>query len=193
MFEDVIPNSDRWFSLNNLLNEEWKDVKDFDGLYQISNYGRVKSLKRNTTFERILKYNIKTTGYCYVGLTKNCKTKHYRVHRLLAQTFLPNPNNLPQVNHKKEFEKWNNRVDNLEWCDSLYNCNYGTRKQRIGKKQYLKIDQYDLCGDFIKTWNSMTQVHEELGYNISHISDCCNNKRKSANGYMWKKYIEKEK
>ena len=187
MLCDIKPNSERWLNIENLPNEEWKDIKDFEGLYQVSNYGRIKSLKRTTTFDRILKYNIKPTGYCYVGLVKNKKTTYFRVHRLVAQSFLPNHENLPQVNHKKEFEKWNNRIDNLEWCDSAYNCNYGTRKQRIGKRQRIKVNQYDLRGNFIKTWDSMTEIFTELNYNISHISDCCNGKRKSANGYLWTK------
>lgn len=118
--------------MNNTELEIWKDIKDYEGLYQVSNMGRVKSLNyHNTKEERILKQNI-VRGYYQVCFSVNKKRKYYRVNRLVAQAFLPNPNNYPCVNHKDENPK-NNIVSNLEWCDVKYNINYGTRNKRIGK------------------------------------------------------------
>lgn len=130
--------------------EVWKDVKDYEGLYQVSNLGNVKSLERyahtsNTRYnkhrllrERILKPGKNKDGYSVVVLRKDCKGKSYYIHRLVAEAFLPNPHNLPEINHKDE-NKENNHVDNLEWCTHIYNGNYGTinirkRNQRLGFK-----------------------------------------------------------
>ena len=116
--------------------EIWKDIKGYKGFYMISSYGRIKSLKRidnNNHFirERILKQG-DNNGYKHVSLSKNGKTKIFKVHRLVAEAFIPNPNNLPQVNHKDENHS-NNCVSNLEYCDALYNDNYGTRNKRISE------------------------------------------------------------
>lgn len=116
-------------------NEEiWKDIIGYEGLYQVSSLGRVRSLDRydsNNHFlkGRILKLSANGKGYLKVALNSNGKAKTYSVHRLVLQSFIPNPDNLPQVNHKDE-NKTNNNVDNLEWCDNSYNLNYGTRKIR---------------------------------------------------------------
>ena len=107
--------------------EIWKDILGYEGLYQVSNYGRVRSLKYGK--EKILKQQINTDGYLHIDLYKNKKRKNYNVHRLVTIAFLENPNNYPQVNHKDE-NKQNNHIDNLEWCDYKYNCNYGTRKNK---------------------------------------------------------------
>ena len=120
------------------MEEIWKDIKGYEGLYQVSNLGRVKSLGRwvykeyrgkRWQGEKILKQIKNKFGYLRVYLYKNRKAKCYAIHRLVAQVFIPNPYNLPQVNHKDE-DKSNNRVDNLEWCTSFYNNEYGTRKKR---------------------------------------------------------------
>ena len=113
--------------------EEWKSIPGYEGLYEVSNLGRVRSVERCDRFNRkivskILKPNY-VSGYLRVGMYKNKTFKYYLIHRLVAQAFLPNPDNLPQVNHKDE-DKSNNRVDNLEWCDRSYNMNYGTVQQR---------------------------------------------------------------
>lgn len=182
------------------INEEeiWKDIKDFEGLYQISNYGRVKCLPKyiyslgypQLRKEKISKLQCNKYGYMQTTLYKNHKPKTFTIHRLVAETFLENPNNLPCVNHKDE-DKTNNYIENLEWCTHKYNDNYGTRGKRISEKHLLKgvkkaIIQYDLQGNFIKEWNSLTIACKELHYNINYISLCCNNKRKSYNGYKWK-------
>ena len=126
------------------MKEIWKDVPNYEGLYQVSNLGNVKSLdkyvnsgiKNNTSVKRkgqLLKQSLKKNGYLQVTLTHNNIRKYIGVHRLVAQTFIPNPNNLPVVNHKDE-NPLNNCVNNLEWCTQKYNCNYGTRNSKIYNK-----------------------------------------------------------
>lgn len=110
------------------MEEIWKDIKDYEGLYQVSNLGRVKSLSNiKSKREKLLKLTLRTNGYYMVILYKNTKRAAKNVHRLVAETFIPNPDNLPQVNHKDE-DKTNNCVGNLEWCDSKYNINYSMGK-----------------------------------------------------------------
>lgn len=110
--------------------EEWKEVPGYEGLYEVSNTGNVRSLIKN----KIIKGFINRCGYRLVGLTKNGIFKRFQVHRLVAQAFIPNPDNLPQINHKDENPS-NNMVDNLEWCDATYNINYGARTDRVKKTQ----------------------------------------------------------
>lgn len=162
--------------------EIWKDVKDYEGLYQVSNLGRVRSLKFEK--ERILKPGINGRGYFYVNLWKNGEYKQYRVHRLVAQAFLTNSNNLPEVNHRDE-DKTNNKVENLEWCDRKYNHNYGTINQRIAEKCSKQVLQYKKSGEFVKEWKSTMDVQRNLGYAQSSISACCLGKYKSAYGFIW--------
>lgn len=118
--------------------EKWKDIKGYEGLYQISNLGNVKSLKKkagkSTRSERLIKTHFDKDGYVYATLCKNNKTHLATIHRLIAEAFIPNPNNLPQINHKDE-DKTNNSIDNLEWCTCKYNINYGTRTERAFMKR----------------------------------------------------------
>ena len=114
------------------MKEVWKDIQDYEGFYQVSNLGRIKSLGNSKTRkEKILK-PIYHKQYYQITLSKNNIRIQYRVHRLVAEAFIPNPDNLPQVNHKDE-DKTNNYVDNLEWCDALYNNNYKDKGKRISK------------------------------------------------------------
>ena len=115
------------------MEEIWKDIPNYEGLYQISNLGRVKSFPRKGTHtkkERILKFAKSNKNYLIAMLTKHNKRKAKSVHRLVAEAFIPNPNNFPQVNHKDE-NRHNNCVDNLEWCTNHYNCNYGNRSVKL--------------------------------------------------------------
>lgn len=128
--------------------------------------------------------------YLKVSLSKNNNVNSYLIHRLVAEAFMPNPNNYSCVNHKDE-NKQNNSVDNLEWCTFLYNNTYGTKIERQIQKQInnpknsKKINQYDLNGKFIKTWESMNEVERQLGIHSQHIYRCCKHKRKSTGGYKW--------
>lgn len=169
--------------IKNLKNMEiWRDIKDYEGLYQVSNLGRVKSLKYGK--EKILKGYKYRGGYLRVDLYKERKVKHFPIHRLVASAFINNPNNLPQVNHKDE-DKTNNCAENLEYCDSSYNTNFGTRNERIAEKNKIKILQFTKDGELVRKWDSASQVERVLGFYHSDISKCCNGKRKSVGGFKW--------
>lgn len=166
------------------MKEIWKPIKDFE-YYFISNFGRVKSTKFGK--ERILKLTKDKDGYLIVNLYKNNKSKTFKVHRLVAEAFLPNPYNLPQVNHKDENPQ-NNIAENLEWCTASYNNNYGTRNKRIGKsntngKRSKPVIQYTLDGKFVREWESYRECKRN-GFN--HVSECCRGKRKTHKNFIWK-------
>lgn len=186
------------------MQEIWKDVKGYEGLYQVSNLGRVRSLDRvvkasyNSTMlkkGKILKQQKNENGYLYVFLTKDKKEKNCRVHRLVAEAFIPNPLKLPQVNHKDE-NKLNNCVENLEWCDGKYNCNYGTCTERRSEKMSeillnrddlsKRVIQYTLDGKFVAEYLSTMDVRRKLGFDNGNISKCCNGKQKTYKGYTWR-------
>lgn len=191
--------------------EIWKTIEDYPN-YQISNMGRVKSLKFGR--EKIIKHSI-CKGYCRLQLCKEGKTKQYLVHQLVAQTFIPNPNNYIFVNHRDE-NKQNNMVSNLEWVTQEYNANFGTRNERISKahkgikhtqetkykigkahkgkilsqehknKLSKPILQFNGEGTkIIGKFNSAKQVERELGIKQSNICACLNGKRKSCGGYKF--------
>ena len=159
------------------MEEIWKDKKDYEGHYQVSNLGRVKSIKFGK--EIILKQHIRG-GYYSVVLSKNGILKIFKVHRLVAEVFLPNPNNYKEVNHKDE-NKANNVVTNLEWCDRKYNQNYGTRTEKCSKKVY----QYTLDGKFVKEWKSTAECGMN-GYNYGNVAACCRGKLKTYKGFIWR-------
>lgn len=184
--------------------EIWKSL-DFLGYseYEISNFGRVKSLNYlRTKREEILKFGKAKNGYLQVLLCENKKQKCYKVHKLVALAFISNPENLPCINHKDE-NKENNHVSNLEFCTHKYNNNYGTRKERIsegnkGKKRTEEskqkigdaskkpILQYTLDNVFIKEFDSATTADKDLKINQSSITKCCKGKLKTSGGYIWK-------
>ncbi|MCI6614441.1 MAG: NUMOD4 domain-containing protein [Mollicutes bacterium] len=164
------------------MNEIWKDVIGYENLYKVSNWGRVKSFRFGK--ERILKTFKNKDGYLQVGLWKNNKRKIFLVHRLVAQAFLDNPNNLPEVNHKDE-NKLNNVVSNLEWCDRTYNVNYGTAIERMIKTASKPVLQYTLDGKFVREWES-TRECERNGYNHGHVASCCRGKLKKYKDSIWK-------
>lgn len=166
------------------MNEIWKSVTGYEGLYEVSNLGRVKSLVyKRLGHERILKSGNNMYGYKMVVLRKNNKSKTITVHILVAQAFIPNPDNLPEVNHIDE-NKSNNSVDNLEWCTRKYNLEYGNRIKKLEKP----IIQYSKEGEFIKEWPSIVDVERQLGYNKSNIASCCRGLKhhRTAYGYIWK-------
>lgn len=185
------------------MNEIWKDVERYKGKYQVSNLGRVKSLnyRGNTHTEKILKpISRGKSGYIYVDLYDNNYKPHKEsIHRLVAETFIDNPLNLPCVNHKNEIKSDNN-VDNLEWCTHKYNSNYGTIKEKLSTSakqkptwQYAvnaskkKINQYSLDNEFIQTWDCAADIARYLNKtNGSNIIACCKGKKKSCYGYIWR-------
>ena len=206
------------------MTEEWRDVKDYKGLYQVSNMGRVKSLKRivwdsvrgyyKTVHERILKGKKSSTGYLQVHLYQDGKGKWCYVHRLVAEAFIPNPDNLPQINHISE-DKENNHVDNLEYCTAKYNINHGTHNKRVSEKlrgrkhseEHIKkmaekltnhpkkskpVFSVDKVTGEIKEYPSAHEAERQTGIAQSDITKCCQGKAKSAGGYYWH-YVNEDK
>ena len=158
------------------MKEEWKPVKGYEGKYMVSNMGRVKSLNyKRTGKEEILKASDNSYGYLYVNLCKDGKGKWYRINRLVAQAFLENPQNLPEVNHKNE-DKTDNRVENLEWCTKQYNIEYSQAKAVIGINK--------VSGSILE-FPSQMEASRQTGTNQGHIWGCCNGRRKSAGGFLW--------
>lgn len=182
--------------------EIWRPIKNYEGLYEISSWGNVKSLPKkvkvgikNNNFaikkEKILKQTHRKDGYRRIALSHNKSTKNYYVHRLVAEAFIDNPNNYKYINHKDE-NKSNNNIDNLEWCSFKYNINYGTRNKRASKsltgKNTKAVIQYDYEGNFIKKWNSIAEIERELGYSTSNICACCKGRYKGMYNSIWKYY-----
>ena len=165
------------------MSEEWRDIEDYECLYQVSNLGRVKSLKFNK--ERILKPGMDRGGYLQVGLHAGGKRKVLTVHRLVASAFVPNPDNKPEVNHVDE-DKSNNRACNLEWLTRKQNINHGTRNERSAKNRSKPVDQYTLDGKFVKTWASTMEVGRQTGFHQSNIGAAARGELKTAHGFIWK-------
>lgn len=167
----------------NIENEIWKPIDGFE--YEVSNLGRVKSLPRNTTSGKILKPIKNWRGYLRVGLSKDGKLFLKSVHRLVAEAFIENPNNLPEVNHLSE-DKTDNRVQNLCWISNIDNINYGTGIERRAKTHCKKVNQYDLDGNFIQEWDSAADIQKNLGIPKQNISKCCLGLRHTCGGFVWK-------
>lgn len=183
------------------MQEIWKDIKNYEGLYQVSNLGNVRSLnhirkngkKENQLYlhkGKILKPAVQNIGYKFVVLSKEGKSKGFRVHRLVAQAFIENPNNYNCINHKDE-NRLNNCVDNLEWCTIAYNNTYGAKQERhskaMKKKIGRKINQYDLEGNLINTFDCIMDAERFLNKKraATPIWTCCKGKTKTAYGYRW--------
>lgn len=180
--------------------EQWKtaiyDGIVYEGLYKVSNLGRILSLDYKRTGKTKLRKPVEMpTGYLQVVLSKNGEDKTCYVHRLVAETFLDNPDNLPQVNHKDE-DKTNNFVflnedgsvdkekSNLEWKSPKDNCNHGTRIERIAKAKSKPVLQLSLSGDLIKEWPSAAECGRN-GFNQGHVWACCNGKEKTHKGFRF--------
>ena len=163
------------------MQDIFRDIPGYEGSYQVSNLGRVRSYAR--TKERILKLK-ECFGYLRIGLYKDGKQKLFFVHRLVAICFLENPNNYPFINHKDENPS-NNRVDNLEWCTAEYNNNYGTRIDRFSKSNRKPIVQYSKNGSVIKRYDSLKSAAKETGISKCSISSCTKDDLKYAGGFLW--------
>ena len=159
--------------------EVWKDIPGYEGLYQVSNHGRVKR------GAYIKKTRIARNGYVLVSLWKDGNEKKCLVHRLVADAFIDNSSGLPEVNHKDE-NKANNHVSNLEWCTRTYNLGYGTRRERFQKSRGKRVVQYTIDGVFIARYVSAQEAAKQTGIYQSAISNACNGVYKQANGYLWR-------
>ena len=191
------------------MQEVWKNVVGYEGLYQVSNLGNVKSMERvvkrirRGTFsvkERILKKSITGDGYYQVGLSKDGKEKNHKIHRLMAEAFFDYKNKKLVINHK-DGNRLNNELSNLELCTQSHNIKeairLGTKEppclNKIGKlhSRSKPVIQYDKNDNFIREWENARQVERELGYLPCNIYSCCRGIYKSAYGYKWKYKIEK--
>lgn len=162
----------------------WKEISGYDGLYEVSDTGLVRSLKFGKT--RILKPRKHRDGYLFVRLCKDGKVRQMLVHRLVALAFIPNPQNLDTVNHKNE-DKHNNNISNLEWMTLTDNQNYGTRNKRIAEARSKQVQQLDKkTGELLATFPSIQEAERQTGIAGSNICSCCRGKLKSAGGCRWR-------
>lgn len=186
------------------MTEIYKDIKNLEGKYQVSNFGNILSLNyRNTGRAELLKPRKDKDGYYKVGLSKKGKKDWFFVHRLVAEYFLPNPDNLPQVNHRIEGDEGkkinivyieedgsiNKEKTTIEWCDGKYNHNYGTINERISKantngKCSKPVLQFTLDGEFVREYPS-TRECERNGFHHSGVMRCCNGKQKTHKGFKF--------
>ena len=164
--------------------ELWKPIKGYEGLYEVSNLGNVRSLNYNHTGKmQLLKQVPNKKGYLRVTLSPPKINK--QVHRLVAEAFLSNPDNLPCINHK-DCNPANNNVNNIEYCTVAYNNRYDNAYQKRAKPQEKPVKQMDLNGNIIKIWSSASEAgRSKKEFNQSNISACCLGKRKTTGGYQW--------
>jgi hypothetical protein len=177
-------------------NIKFYKIKDFDRYY-ISKCGKILSNNYNKTRKIKLMSPQNRLGYYSIRLYKNKNSRYYQVHRLVAETFISNPKNKPQVNHKNSIRN-DNRIENLEWVSNSENQKHAYKfghqkvnKTNLGKFGKLntnskKIQQFDLNGNFIRNWNCMKDVERELNILVSCISCCCSGRSKTAGGFIWK-------
>lgn len=181
------------------MEEIWKPVKGYENEYIISSFGKLQSIPRKGTSKTLKtrKTYFDKKGYEVCSIVKNKQYKSIRIHRLVAEAFIPNPNNLPQVNHI-DGNKQNNNVSNLEWCTNEYNYKHSIKNglrdiyktiNIMTKAKEKSVNQYTLDGILVKTWNSEKEAKIFYNKKTAHIGDVCKGKRKKAIGYIWK-YVE---
>jgi len=159
--------------------EIWKDVKGYEGLYQVSNMSRIRNQKGH-----ILSPADNGNGYLRFSLSSgNRAYKTNYLHRLVAVAFIPNPNNLPEVNHKDE-DKSNNWIDNLEWCNVSYNRSYGTRKERCGIVKRKIVRGRNILDGSVVVLDKVADA-EKFGFSKSSVSKCLCGRAKATGGYVW--------
>lgn len=205
-------NDERWLSNEDFIGETWRNVVGYEGIYVVSNYGRIKRLPLGKqwpyrkTHNNIRKVRKNNQGYYVVNLSRENEVKWILVHRIVAMAFIPNPQNLPQVNHKDE-NKLNNVVDNLEWCDQRYNNLYGTARYRqnktrhkndpnnekwkaAGMKNAKQIAAYNGNGVLVQVYPSVSEAANACNYHISSIIRQCKGKTKSRRNMYFRYYYE---
>lgn len=184
-----------------VIGEVWRPIPQYEGFYEASNTGKIRSVYR---YKRILKPMISNTGYERVDLFKHKNRRQFFVHRLVATTFINNPDDKPFVNHKDE-NKLNNSADNLEWVTHIENCRYGTaierrtahldyKKRKVNNANQIKacskpVDQFDESGNFIKRWSSASECARETGIPSSSIRRVALGERKTAHGFVFKEVM----
>jgi hypothetical protein len=184
-----------------MMEEIWKAIEGYEGLYEVSNLGRVRSLgrtiMRRTRYGTMADYHIKGKvlkplhsqgDYCYVHLFDiDGRSVNHKVHRLVAMAFVPNPEGLPEVNHKDE-DKDNNRSDNLEWVTHIENCNHGTRNERSKGKRSKPVQQLDADNNIVAEYPSIIEASRATGIQRTQIRGCVHQRKeyKTAGGYRWK-------
>lgn len=184
------------------MEETWKDIKGYEGLYQVSDRGNVKSLNyKNTGKERFLKQNENNWGYLHIQLCINGIKKDYLVHRLICEAFLSNIENKEQVNHKNGIKN-DNRLENLEWCTQNENqkhafdtgLNFGLKGEnhpmfgRLGNDNpnSKAICRYTKKGEYIDEFGGAAEAQRQTGFDSSSIIKCCRGKLKSTGNFIWK-------
>ena len=178
--------------------EVWKDIQGYEGYYQVSNLGRVRSLDRNVQHNtkhgnvalrkgKILKCKKDLDGYSIINLSKQNNRTNKKVCRLVAQAFIPNFQNKPQVNHK-DGNKSNDNVENLEWVTAKENMQHALKTGlRCDIKRRKRVAQYDMENNLIKIWNGIQEASKVTKAN--HITDCCKGRRNKSKGYKWR-YVD---
>lgn len=171
-----------------MMNEVWRDIKGYEGRYQVSNLGNVRSLNwRNTGATKPVSLKNHNRGYLHVLLYEGKKCRSFLVHRLVADAFMPCSDETMTVNHIDENPS-NNRLDNLEWCSLKENINkfQSNHPEKTGRPENMTpVTQFDMGGRVVKIWKSVAEICRNLNYNAWSISQCCNGKRKTAYGYKW--------
>ena len=200
--EKIIVNSERWFSLEDYDGEQWKTVNGSN--HSVSTCGRIRRDEHSTEQfingvhaktlhykARIMRLTLSKHGYFHTRIKIDGILKDVRVNRLVAEAFIPNPDNLPHVNHKNE-DTTDNRVENLEWCTPEYNNNYGTARQRLiatriknESDKWRTIKQFTLGGELIHSFKYKSLL-EKAGFDYNLVDKCCKHILPSAFGFVWR-------
>ena len=159
--------------------EEWRQVVEHQN-YEVNQFGEIRHKQR----KHILKPRSNNGGYLYVNFKINGKNTNFAVHRIVANAFIPNPNGYTEVNHK-DYDKTNNRVENLEWVNSSQNKIHAFLKKENKESRGKAVNQFDKNGNYLASYSSVSEAAEEMGCSIAAISNCCLGRTKTSQGYRW--------